>query len=69
MDIWGRCAHIGNAMDTIDRDNITASEPVAKPGEEKKVLRAKPVKGEVDHGAITDKIIARFPNILKALAE
>jgi hypothetical protein len=34
-----------------------------------KVLRAKPIKGEVDHAAITDEIIERFPNILKALAE
>jgi hypothetical protein len=33
------------------------------------VLRAKPVKGEVDHAALTDQIIGRFPNILKALAE
>jgi hypothetical protein len=33
------------------------------------ILRAKPVKGEVDHGALTDEIIGRFPNILKALAE
>jgi hypothetical protein len=30
-------------MDTIDRDNITTSKLAAKPGEEKKVLRAKPV--------------------------
>jgi hypothetical protein len=33
------------------------------------VLRAKPVKGEANHGALTDEIIGRFPNILKALAE
>ena len=34
-----------------------------------KVWRAKPVKGEVDHGALTEEVIARFPTILKALAE
>jgi hypothetical protein len=35
----------------------------------RRTLRAKPVKGEVDRAALTDKIITRFPNILKALAE
>lgn len=55
-------------MDTIDRDT-TPEKPAAKSRDKAKVLRAKPVKGEVDHGALTDKIIARFPNILKALAE
>ncbi len=55
-------------MDTIDRDN-TSAKPAAKLRDKAKVLRATPAKGEVDHGALTDKIIARFPNILKALAE
>lgn len=54
-------------MDTIERDK-TPAKPAAKPSKAK-VLRAKPVKGKVDHGAVTDKIIKRFPNILKALAE
>jgi hypothetical protein len=35
----------------------------------KKTLDTKLTKGAVDHGALTDEIIARFPNILKALAE
>jgi hypothetical protein len=35
----------------------------------KEASHAKPAKGEVDHGTLTDNIIARFPNILKALAE
>ncbi|HVH80437.1 MAG TPA: hypothetical protein VM782_13665 [Stellaceae bacterium] len=55
-------------MDTIERDK-SPKKPAAKPQREKKILRAKPVQGEVDQGALTDKIIARFPNILKALAE
>jgi hypothetical protein len=55
-------------MDTIDRDNAS-TQPAAQPRDKAKVLRAKPVKGEVDQPALTDKIIARFPNILKALAE
>ncbi|MFZ2008179.1 MAG: hypothetical protein WB697_15630 [Stellaceae bacterium] len=60
-------SHI-TAMDTIDRENIS-SKPVAKPRGKAKVLRAKPAKGEVNHAALTDKIISRFPNILKVLAE
>jgi len=55
-------------MDTIDRDHSPTKPPAKQRGKDK-VLRAKPVKGEVDHGALTDKIIGRFPNILKALAE
>ena len=33
------------------------------------VLRAHPVKGDVDHEALTREIIARFPRILAALAK
>ncbi|HTV45953.1 MAG TPA: hypothetical protein VMF05_11600 [Stellaceae bacterium] len=36
---------------------------------EKEILRARPVEGEVDHGALTREIIARFPNILAELAK
>jgi hypothetical protein len=32
-------------------------------------LRARPVKGEVDHAALTRKIIARFLKIRAALAK
>jgi hypothetical protein len=35
----------------------------------RKVLQARPVKGEVDHETLTHKIVARFPKILAALAE
>ena len=35
----------------------------------KEVLRARPVKGEVDHNALTREIVARFPKILAALAK
>jgi hypothetical protein len=55
-------------MDTIERDK-TPAKPAAQPRDKAKVLRAKPVKGEVDHAVLTEKIIGRFPNILKALAE
>jgi hypothetical protein len=33
------------------------------------VLRARPVEGEIDYDGLTREIIARYPNILKALAE
>jgi hypothetical protein len=33
------------------------------------VLYARPVSRDIDHEALTDEIIARFPNILAALAE
>lgn len=36
---------------------------------QEKILRARPVAGEVDHEALTREIIARFPKILAALAE
>jgi hypothetical protein len=36
---------------------------------EAKPLHAHPVAGEIDHEALTRDIIARFPNILAALAE
>ena len=34
-----------------------------------KVLLAEPLKGEIDHAALTREIIAKFPKILEALAE
>jgi hypothetical protein len=55
-------------MDTIDRDKNLA-KPAAQPRDKAKVLRAKPVKGEVDQAALTQEIIKRFPKILDALAK
>ena len=34
-----------------------------------RILRARPVGGEIDHGELTREIIARFPKILSELAE
>lgn len=36
---------------------------------EKKIPRARPVEGEIDHAALTQEIIARFPKILAELAK
>jgi len=57
-----------DAMDTIDRDK-TPTKPAAQPRDKAKVLRAKPVTGEIDHAALTREIIRRFPKILDALAK
>jgi hypothetical protein len=56
-------------MDTIDRDE-TSAKPAAKqrPGK-KKILRARPVKGEIDHTALSREFMARFPKIRAALAK
>jgi hypothetical protein len=55
-------------MDTIDR-NETPAKPVAKPRGKDKVLRAKPVKGEVDWAELSREHIARYPKIRARLAE
>jgi len=54
-------------MDTIDRD--TSAKSAAKPRDKAKVLRAKPVKGEIDYTELTRDTIAKFPKILAALAK
>ena len=55
-------------MDTFDRNETSAkSEP--KPARKGKVLRAKPVKGEIDHVALISEHMARYPKIIAALAE
>ena len=46
-------------MDKISRDR--APEP-------KKILRAKPVEGEVDHAALSREHMARYPKIRASLA-
>jgi hypothetical protein len=55
-------------MDTIDRDKPPA-KPAAKPRGAKKVLRTKPMKGDVDWAALSREHIARYPKIIAALAE
>jgi hypothetical protein len=34
-----------------------------------KILRARPIEGEIDHGKLTRRIISRFPKILAELAK
>jgi hypothetical protein len=56
-------------MDTIDRDE-TSDKAAEKQGpDEKKILRARPVNGEIDHAALSREFIVRFPKIRAALAK
>jgi len=55
-------------MDTIDRDK-NAANPGAKQRSDKKILRARPVKGEIDYAELSRETIAKFPKILAALAK
>ena len=56
--------------DTHDAEK-TREEMLATPRKPAagEVLRAHPVKGKVDHAALTREIIARYPKILAALAK
>ena len=56
-------------MDTVDRDETSAKPAAKQRANEKKVLRARPVKGEIDHAALSREFIARFPKIRAALAK
>jgi hypothetical protein len=56
-------------MDTIDRDETSAKPAVKQLPNKKKVMRARPVKGEIDHAALSREFMARFPKIRAALAK
>ena len=56
-------------MYTIDREE-DAAKPTAKPrADERKILRALPVKGKVDYAELSRQHIARYPKIRARLAE
>jgi hypothetical protein len=56
-------------MDTIDRDETSAKPAAKQRPDEKKILHARPVKGEIDYAELIRDTIARFPKILAALAK
>ena len=56
-------------MDTIDREKDTANPAAKRRPDEKKILRARPVKGEVDYAELSREHIARYPKIRARLAE
>ena len=56
-------------MDTIDPEKGAAKPAAKQRPDEKKILRARPVKGEIDYAELSRDTIARFPKILAALAK
>jgi hypothetical protein len=60
-DDAGRPAEAAEFSEGEEADRYAAAK--------KKILRARPVAGEVDHEALTREIIARFPKILAELAK
>jgi len=56
-------------MDTIDRKDIAEKPAGAAARDKAKVLRAKPVDGEVDWAELSREHIARYPKIRARLAE
>ena len=56
-------------MDTIDRDETSAKPAAKQRSDEKKIMRARPVEGEIDYAELSRDTIARFPKILAALAK
>jgi hypothetical protein len=56
-------------MDTIDRDETSAKPAAKQRADKKKVIRARPVKGEIDHAALSREFMSRFPKIRAALAK
>ena len=56
-------------MDTVE-PKTDATKPAAKPHpDEKKILRARPVKGEIDYAELSREHMARYPKIRAALAK
>jgi hypothetical protein len=56
-------------MDTIDRDETSAKPAAKQRPDEKKILRARPVKGEIDYAELSREHMARYPKIRAALAK
>jgi hypothetical protein len=56
-------------MDTVE-PKTDATKPAAKQRpDEKKILRARPVEGEIDYAELSRETIAKYPKILAALAK
>ena len=56
-------------MDTVEPKKDPVKPAAAQRRDEKNILRARPVKGEIDHAALSREFIARFPKIRAALAK
>jgi hypothetical protein len=56
-------------MDTVDREEDAVKPVPKRRPDEKKILCAHPVKGRIDHAALSREFMARFPKIRTALAK
>ncbi len=56
-------------MDTIDRDETGTKPPAKQRLDDKKIMRARPIKGKIDYAELSRDTIAKFPKILAALAK
>jgi hypothetical protein len=56
-------------MDTVEPKTDAANPALDQRPDEKKILRARPVKGEIDYAGLIRDTIAKFPKILAALAK
>jgi hypothetical protein len=58
-----------NLMDTIDREKDAAKQAAQQRPDDKKILRARPVKGKIDYAELSREHIDRYPKIRARLAE
>ena len=56
-------------MDAVEPKKDAATPAATQRPDETKILRARPVKGKIDHAALSREFIARFPKIRAALAK
>jgi hypothetical protein len=56
-------------MDTIDREKDAAKPAERQRRDDKKILRARPVKDKIDYAELSREHIARYPRIRARLAE
>jgi hypothetical protein len=56
-------------MDTVEPKTDATKAAAEQRPDEKEILQAHPVKGKIDHAALSREFIARFPKIRAALAK
>jgi hypothetical protein len=56
-------------MDTVEPKKDAATPAATQRPDEKKILRARPVKGKIDYAELSREHIARYPKIRAALAK
>ena len=56
-------------MDTVEPKKDAATPATRQRPDEKKILRARPVKGKIDYAELSREHMARYPKIRAALAK